>query len=500
MSLKKITLFYPLINETPFYPPLGLLTICRPFLEAGYQIKIIDANVEGNFQKKLLVEVSNSICLGVSLILGNQVKSGFAISCLVKKHFPNLPIIWGGWFPTLMYEQILQNKNVDFIIRGQGEEAFPKLVKCLEERENFREIPSLAYKEEEKIIANEIQFVKNIQPIKREAYHLISMESYIQKNLAYGKRILGYVSSIGCYGRCGFCCLPSVFGRNRYYALSAEQVINDLKYLISYYQVTHIDILDFNFFVNRKRAKKILKDIYEENLNITWNANIRVDQVLHLDDEFLSYLKKSGVNLLYIGAESGSNRMLDLITKDISVSDIEKCSQILRKYNLRPSYSFIPGIMKEDQYKDLDKTFDLILKIKNIDPNCLISIHYYSPWIGTSAFKIAQECGFKTPTNLISWTKFRTENVVVPWISFRYEMRVVKFFRYYLKILYPSSNFVKVIQKYRLTFFYYLLRFIISLRVKYKFYYFDPIWGLILIYKLLKKCYQKIKYINIKYI
>lgn len=492
MSSKKITLFYPLINETPFYPPLGLLVISGALLEAGFEVNIIDANIEDDFEEKLLSIASDSLCIGISLILGNQVKNGYNISSLLKKHLPNLPVIWGGWFPTLMYEQILLDKNINFIIRGQGEEAFLKLVKCLEKKEDFKKIPSLVYKESGKIKANDLQFIKNIKPIKREAYHLISVESYIQKNLTSNKRILGYVSSTGCYGKCGFCCIPSVFGRNGYYALSREQVIADLKYLISNYKVNHIDILDFNFFVNRRRAKEILKGICEENLNITWNANIRVDQVLHLDEEFLFYLKKSGINLLYIGAESGSNRMLSLIQKDITVSDIEKCSQILKKFDIKPSYSFITGIMKEDGYKDLENTFDLILRLKEIDPNCVISVHHYSPWVGTPAFKLAKECGFVPPSDLTGWTKFKTENVVVPWVSFRYEMKVVRFFRYYLEILYPSPTTLKFIKKYKISLFYHLLKPIVSLRLKYNFYYLDPLWGLILIYKLLKKCYQKI--------
>ncbi|MDI6786514.1 MAG: radical SAM protein [bacterium] len=492
MPSKKITLFYPLINETPFYPPLGFLTISRPFLEAGYQITIIDANIEDNFKEKLLFEVSDSICLGVSLILGNQIKSGYEISCFIKKQLPNIPIVWGGWFPTLMYKQILQDKNIDFIIRGQGEDSFPKLVECIEKKEDFRKIPSLVYREDGKINANEIEFIKNIKPINKKAYQLIPIEKYIQKNFRSRNRRIGYISSIGCYGRCAFCCLPQAFGRNRYFTLSPEQTIDDLKYLVSTYKVNHIDFLDFNFFINKKRAKKILKGICQEKLNITWEANIRVDQILHLDEELLCCMKESGLSLLYIGAESGSNRMLSLIQKNITAEDIEKCNLILKKYNIKPSYSFISGIMNEDGYKDLEKTFNLILRLKKDYPQIVLSFHHYSPWPGTYGFEKALNFGFKPPNSFLGWSKYKTENASVPWIKFSYEMKVVRFFQYYMEILYPSPETIELIKKYRLELFHNILKLITNIRIKYKFYYFDPFWGLILICKLLKKCYQRI--------
>ncbi|MBU1152709.1 B12-binding domain-containing radical SAM protein [bacterium] len=494
MANKEITLFYPLINETPSYPPLGLLAISAPLLENGYQVNIINANIEDNFEERLLALSKKSLCLGISLILGNQVKSGYRVTCLIKKHLPNLPIVWGGWFPTLMYEQILQDKKIDFIIRGQGELAFLELVKSLENKEDFKKIPSLVYKKGQEIKVNEIQFIKDIKPINRKAYDLIPVERHIQKSFDGQSRILGYVSSIGCYGRCAFCCVPLTFGRNRYYALKAEQVVDDLKYLVSRFKVNRINILDFNFFIHRRRAKEILKSICEEGLNITWEANIRVDQVLHLDEELLLYMKKSGLDLLYLGAESGSNKILDLIQKDITFSDIERCNAILKKYDIRPSYSFIVGMMKEDGFKDLEKTFDLVLRLKNIHPNCLISIHHYSPWPGTYGFEMAKEHGFKPPLNLLEWTKFKTEEVVVPWTNLRYEMKVVRFFQYYLEILYPPFSTLKLVKKFKLEFVYNFLKLTTSLRIKYKFYYLDLIWGLILIYKLLKKCYKKIKY------
>jgi radical SAM superfamily enzyme YgiQ (UPF0313 family) len=492
MSNRKVTLFYPLINEIPFYPPLGLLYISGPLLESGYQVRIIDANIEEDFKEKIIKEAKDSLCVGVSVILGNQVKSGYSVTTYLKRYFPNLPIIWGGWFPTLMYEQILEDKNIDFVVRGQGELTFIELVKALEDRRSFREIPSLAYKYKERIVSNEIRFI-NLKPINRDAYKLLPIEKYIQKNKTLGKRILGYVSSIGCYGRCGFCCLPMVFGRKRYFALKVEEVLDDLRFLIQSYNVNHIDILDFNFFVNRRRAKEILKGICRENLKFTWNANIRVDQILHLDEEFLNLLKESGNNLLYIGAESGSEKMLNLIQKDIKSEDIEKSNQILKKYNLKGSYSFITGIMKEDGYKDLEKSFQLVLRLKEIDESTVITFHHYSPWVGTPAFNLAVKMGFKPPSNLISWTNFLTENVVVPWENLSYEMKVVKFFQYYLPLLYPSPNLIKIMERLRIKPLHNLLKKIILLQIRYRFYILDPVWGLILIYKLTKKIFKKIR-------
>ena len=118
---KKIVFFIPSFSSIEATAPLGLLAISTPLLRAGYQIRIIDSTITPNFQKRVLEELSDALCLAVSLVTGPMIRETVQIARAAKALYPDLPVVLGGWHPSLLPDQTLAAECVDIVIRGQGE-------------------------------------------------------------------------------------------------------------------------------------------------------------------------------------------------------------------------------------------------------------------------------------------------------------------------------------------------------------------------------------------
>ena len=136
---KKVVFFFPAFASTEATAPLGILAVATPLLRAGYEVSLIDSTIVPNFKQRVLEEVRDAICLGVSLVTGPMISETVDIARAIKAWNPGFPVILGGWHPSLLPDQTLQAECVDIVVRGQGEDAMLEVVERLR---NVR-IPSL---------------------------------------------------------------------------------------------------------------------------------------------------------------------------------------------------------------------------------------------------------------------------------------------------------------------------------------------------------------------
>src|SRR5882757_5511533 len=137
MRSKKIVFFFPAFSSQEATAPLGILAVSTPLLRAGYQIRIIDSTITPNFQKRVLEELSDALCLAVSLVTGPMIRETVQIARAAKALYPDLPVVLGGWHPSLLPDQTLAAECVDIVIRGQGEDALLEIVRRLEAGESL---------------------------------------------------------------------------------------------------------------------------------------------------------------------------------------------------------------------------------------------------------------------------------------------------------------------------------------------------------------------------
>src|SRR5450755_116653 len=131
---KKIVFFFPSFASTEATAPLGILAVATPLLRAGYEVSVIDSTITPNYKKRVLEEVRDALFLSVSLVTGPMIRETAEVARAVKDWNPDVPIILGGWHPSLLPRQTLVAPYVDFVVRGQGEEALLERVQHIESR------------------------------------------------------------------------------------------------------------------------------------------------------------------------------------------------------------------------------------------------------------------------------------------------------------------------------------------------------------------------------
>src|SRR3954447_8563609 len=154
MRSKKIVFFFPAFSSQEATAPLGILAVSTPLLCAGYDIRIIDSTITPNFKKRVIHELSDALCLAVSLVTGPMIRETVEIAKEAKRLYPDLPVILGGWHPSLLPDQTLAAPYIDVVVIGQGEEAFLEVVQRIEARESFTGIEGVGYKEDGRLIFN----------------------------------------------------------------------------------------------------------------------------------------------------------------------------------------------------------------------------------------------------------------------------------------------------------------------------------------------------------
>src|SRR4051812_30437224 len=137
LQRKKVVFFFPAFSSQEATAPLGILAVSTPLLRAGYQVQIIDSTITPNFQQRVIAELADALCLAISLVTGPMIKEMVQIARKTKESYPDLPIILGGWHPSLLPDQTLAADCVDIIVKGQGEEALLEIVQHIEAGESL---------------------------------------------------------------------------------------------------------------------------------------------------------------------------------------------------------------------------------------------------------------------------------------------------------------------------------------------------------------------------
>ena len=169
MSSKKVVFFFPAFSSQEATAPLGILAVATPLLRAGYQVRIVDSTITPNFQKTVLEELSDALCLAVSLVTGPMIRETVQIARAAKALYPDLPVVLGGWHPSLLPDQTLAEQSVDVVVRGQGEFAMLEVIQRLEDRASLKGIEGVGYKEDGRLVFNPSRALRPISEMPPKA-------------------------------------------------------------------------------------------------------------------------------------------------------------------------------------------------------------------------------------------------------------------------------------------------------------------------------------------
>lgn len=497
MSVQKklIILYNPRIvpeeeaGDTVFVPPLCLLAISSPVLEAGFDVKILDGNFSDDRQISE-IDPDSILCIGITAMTGYQIKDGLRFAQKVRRINKEIPIVWGGVHVSLMPEQSIINDNIDIVVVGQGEEAFLDLVKAFEDRKYLGHIEGIIFKENGKVRKNRKRSLVDIRKYPMLPYEIIPMERYMYEVRSKKFRTSGafnpdkdvflyYYSSVGCPYACGFCA-SSKHSERRWIGFSPERVLDEVEVLIKKYGVTFLQMVDAEFFIDIKRALSIAQGFIDRKFKILWKAQIRANILARLTDDELYLLKKSGYIHAEVGVESGSPKMLKYMNKKITVNQIVTSAKKLQNIGILASFIFLFGLPGETK-EDIKESFKLAAILKRIMPECLLPIYFYNPYPGVPVYYDSIKLGLKPPESIEAWGRVKFEMkqncLLAPWITESFVDHCLKVIVFYLPLAFPADiQFGTITQmkwklaqsKFRLIWF--LLNKLALIRVKYQYF------------------------------
>jgi radical SAM superfamily enzyme YgiQ (UPF0313 family) len=350
----KVLLINPITrNISLSSPDLGLAYLSTALKRENHPVEILDCvNLQFTFK-----EFENYIANHDFDVVGFKVFSTDLLSVkkslsIVKRKRPDAKLILGGAHPSYFPEQTLQHfEEADFAIRGEAEKGLVDLIKYLSSPDDIQleNIPGLIWRTNGNIHCNAPVFPEDLDALGSPDWRLINPCDYpFQTSYLTKSRIVApLIVTRGCPYQCTFCAVRSITG-NKIRAHSASYIINEIKYLKSNLGINEICFIDDNFLVFKNLVIDLCEQIIQQKLDIKWSCfGIRLDMV---DKDILDLMEKSGCYLLTVGIESGSQRILDHMKKNLTTDLIkEKIKFIRQETNIKIIGNFILGYPLEKE-------------------------------------------------------------------------------------------------------------------------------------------------------
>jgi len=369
-------------ERVPSYIPNGLCYMSSILRDEGIKVGIHDRNVDRTDIKQVIADKKSRI-YGISVLTGKVILDAIDISVAIRQVCPDAIIVWGGLHPTLFPEAVLRENYVDYIVMGEGEYPFFEFTKgILSNTLNRKEIKNLGYKNEGRIVLNEIRPFIDMEKLPFPAWDLLpDMKNYFLLR-SYGRRAVNLNTSRGCPHNCSFCYNAGVNNR-RWRGMSAEKVVAQIEHLCKEYGIDSVFFHEDNFDANKKRVIRYCNLLLEKKIKIRWEHFSKVN---YADGEQLRLEKKAGCALISYGLESGSDRILKIIHKDQTREDVKKAIDLCRKAGIAAAVSTIIGYPMEER-QELDETLSLLkeIKVQNVFPQI------FNPYPGSELFKYVVE-------------------------------------------------------------------------------------------------------------
>jgi anaerobic magnesium-protoporphyrin IX monomethyl ester cyclase len=355
--------------------PLSVLALAA-MLEGKEEFVIVDGNVEPDPTTTILGLIQQHAVelLAVTVMPGPQMVAAIEPCKTVRARFPKIPIVWGGYFPSVYTNTALNAPYVDLAVRGQGEETFVDLLEALRGRRTLDSILGLSFKSRDGHRHNPERRMKAPDVYPRYPYHRLPAEKYILPSF-FGRRTAVHHASIGCPFRCSFCAIAPMFGsREKMESPARTEAV--LRHLVEKYAVDSIQFYDMNFFLREDMARELCDRIAP--LGLHWWCEARIDTVGSYSDRTLEAIRRAGCSMIFFGAESGSDWVLKEMNKQLTTGQTMELAARIKQFDIIPEFSFVIGNPKDPE-RDTTECLAFIRKIKRVNPVSEIIIYHYTP-------------------------------------------------------------------------------------------------------------------------
>jgi anaerobic magnesium-protoporphyrin IX monomethyl ester cyclase len=445
----KVVLYNP--QAVFFTLPLALLAIGSELDPQVYEVIIVDARLEPDAERVVLSHLEGALCVGVTVLTGAPISDALRVSRAVKRARPDLPVVWGGWHPSMFASECLLEPAVDISVRGQGEETFAEILQRLATGQSLQGCAGCTVRLADGTIhENAARPLAAIDKFRAHDYNLIPVERYFELK---GKRQLDYISSQGCNFRCAFCSDPFVYGR-QWVGLEPARMALRLKELWDRYHFDDVNFQDETFFTKRVRVEALAEKIIDSGMKFTWAATMRADQGVRLPDEVWAKCKQSGLRRLLVGVESGSDEMLRRIRKDIKIEQVFATAEKMVQHGIAGHFPFIVGFPEESE-SSIQASLDVAKRLRAMSPDFLTPIFYFKPYPGSELVIEAVARGFQLPQTLEEWAQFDyVAGMPGPWVTPE-KFELIERFKFFHELAWkraaPGKRLLQRLARYRCT-------------------------------------------------
>lgn len=358
--------------------PLSLLHLAAAIDRTG-DSSIVDGNVDRDVIGASLaaMDAQPFDVVGVSVMGGPQIAPSIDVSRAIRERHPHVPIVWGGYFPTLYTDTALSAPYVDYAIRGQGEESFPELITALTGPgpRDLGKIGSLSWKHDGAVVHNPDRRFSMVDDGLVLPYDKLGDPKRYLARTFLGRRTVAHQAAIGCRFRCTFCGVAAMFGGTTVLPAVAR-LERDLRYLKYELGADSVQFFDHNFFDREQDMIPLLEVMAK--LAMPWWCYARSDALLNLSESTWALVRKSGLKMAYIGAESPSGQMLKEIRKGTRPDQTLEVAELCRRNGVIPEMSFMVA-PPENTEEETELTFEFIRELKRINPESEIIVYIYTP-------------------------------------------------------------------------------------------------------------------------
>ncbi len=422
-------------NESNY--PWALLYLERMVRHLDIELILIDERLDKDYTDIISKAGKRLLFAGVSAVLGYQVIGGIKFSETIKS-ITEAPVIWGGWFPTVYPELVLNDGYADYICIGQGELPFKTFTERMMKGDDVSDITGIGLKKNGNLIINPNNGLTNPDVFLRINLKLIDVNRLID---LYGKIKIGYrgtdyLATTGCPHSCSFCNL-SVQYKNKWYPKKISEIIEELRYLKEKAAISQIVFFDNNFFANKKFVMEFCNELIKSELMLIWDAQAQVSYFLrNFSDDDIDLLYKSGFRRIKVGAESGDEETLILLNKKIKVKDNLELLKVSKRHNILTRLH-VMICFPPDPNNDFWQTLNLVGKAILIDRKVEWTIAFYYPIPKTQLYQLCTDNGFVTPKSTTELMDSFFGKANAPWYKRDYHKDLDNFTNFYFLFANP---------------------------------------------------------------
>lgn len=429
--MKKVLLFNPRSNNHQARLPNSILQVAAAIHGIAEWVF-----VDGNLEKDPWVKIEGYLrsglfgYLGCTVMPGPQLAQAIPISKKIRAAYPDIKIVWGGYFASNQAQTVLQSGYVDVVVDGPGDRAFPLLLQAFDAGLAPISVPNIIFHHNGSLIKtpkDSIYDQDSLPELPYERLHqFYPVPRYLGKSFL-GTKTIAYHSSFGCPFTCSFCAVVPIYN-GKWRGQSAARIYKTIKHLKETYGGNAIEFHDNNFFVNEKRTADFAAMIASENMS--WWGEGRIDTLHRYADTTLYKMRDAGCRMIFFGAETGNDAVLKQMDKGgkQTGAEILAFAKRMKQIGIIPEYSFVLGTPAPDKAavrKQIDEDIQFIKKVKEVNPDTEIVIYVYSPvaTVGSDMFQSVLDKGFRFPENLDDWLTPAWKNFdlrknpLTPWLD-----------------------------------------------------------------------------------